>query len=228
MDLAKSCIDIGVFTNRRDEMLAFWQNQVGLPFDHLAKLGGGVQQHRHHMNGSVFKLNHARDPLPAEPPSGYRELLIARDGITERRTLTDPDGNRVTLVPSGEDGITGIGFKLGVRDPAAFDNFYGQVLGFEPDGANAYRVGNSKLMFEPDPIAVRTGDWRAPGYRYFTVQIFEADKEHAAILARGGEQGQEPRTIGTTARYSFVRDPDGNWIEISQRAELTGTLGRTR
>jgi hypothetical protein len=23
-------------------------------------------------------------------------------------------------------------------------------------------------------------------------------------------------------RYSFVRDPDGNWIELSERASLTG------
>jgi hypothetical protein len=30
--------------------------------------------------------------------------------------------------------------------------------------------------------------------------------------------------LGSTARISFVRDPDGNWIEISQRASLTGTL----
>ncbi len=224
MDLAKQCIDVGLFTNRREEMLEFWQKDVGLSFNHLAKMGGGIQQHRHDMNGSVFKLNHARDPLPDEPPSGYHELLIARKGISKSRALTDPDGNRVTLIPPGEDGITGIGLKLGVRDPAAFHHFYGRVLGFEPDGDNAYRVGGSKLIFEPDPGAVRTGDWRAPGYRYITVQIFKADTEHAAILKRGGEEGQEPRTIGTTARYSFVRDPDGNWIEISQRAELTGTL----
>ena len=31
-------------------------------------------------------------------------------------------------------------------------------------------------------------------------------------------------TLGKTARISFVRDPDGNWIELSQRASLTGPL----
>ena len=30
---------------------------------------------------------------------------------------------------------------------------------------------------------------------------------------------------GDVARISFVRDPDGGWIEISQRASLTGALG---
>ena len=38
--LVKDCLDIGVFTNRLDEMLAFWQQQIGLPFDHMLPLGG--------------------------------------------------------------------------------------------------------------------------------------------------------------------------------------------
>jgi len=197
---------------------------VGLAFDHVGKLGGGIQQHRHHLNGSVLKLNHARDPLPLVPASGYHELLIAREGLPKKRPLVDPDGNRVTLVPTDEEGVTGIVLKLGVRDPQAFHDFYGRVLDLTPDGGNSYRVGTSKIVFAHDPAAVFTGDWRALGFRYFTVQVFKADTEHAAILARGGREGQEPRTIGTTARYSFVRDPDGNWIEISQRAELTGNL----
>jgi hypothetical protein len=31
-------------------------------------------------------------------------------------------------------------------------------------------------------------------------------------------------TLGTVARISFIRDPDGNFIEVSQRASLTGSL----
>ena len=38
LDLAKQHIDVGLFTNRTDEMLAFWQNDVGLPFDELLPL----------------------------------------------------------------------------------------------------------------------------------------------------------------------------------------------
>jgi len=43
-------------------------------------------------------------------------------------------------------------------------------------------------------------------------------------LARGGEEGAPPRLLGDTVRMSFVRDPDGNFIELSQRASLVGTL----
>ena len=32
------------------------------------------------------------------------------------------------------------------------------------------------------------------------------------------------RLLGDTVRYSFVRDPDGNFIELSQRASLVGHL----
>ena len=53
---------------------------------------------------------------------------------------------------------------------------------------------------------------------------FEVDREHAHVLAHGGREARAPVTLGTTARISMVRDPDGNWIELSQRASLTGSL----
>ena len=39
MKLAKDCIDIGVQTNQREPMLAFWQEEAGLPFEELLKVG---------------------------------------------------------------------------------------------------------------------------------------------------------------------------------------------
>ncbi|MDP7545956.1 MAG: VOC family protein, partial [Alphaproteobacteria bacterium] len=91
MDLAKQHLDIGLYTNQREEQLAFWQGRIGLEFDHLGKLGGGVHQLRHHMNGSILKINHARGPLPDLAPSGYRRLLIARPGLEAVQSLADPD-----------------------------------------------------------------------------------------------------------------------------------------
>ena len=63
---------------------------------------------------------------------------------------------------------------------------------------------------------------RGPGYRYTTVQVWDCIAEYDGILARGGTSGGEPRILGETVRYAFVCDPDGNHIEISQRATLTG------
>ena len=227
MHLAKPRIDVGLFTNSLEPMLDFWQNRIGLEFDHLLPLGGGRRQHRHDLLGSVLKINHARDPLPDVPPSGYRELLIAREGLSDPEMLTDPDGNRVTLVPEGHLGITRIGIRLGVRDLAAHHDFYGRVLELEEipaDKGIAFRCGDSVILAEEDPDAPAGAAMDGPGWRYITVQILKVDEEHAAILARGGMEGTAPRTLGETARISFIRDPDGNWIEMSQRASLTGSL----
>lgn len=224
MKLAKLHVDVGLVTNDLEPMLSFWQHEVGLPFEEVLPLGRGRRQHRHAMNGSVLKLNHWRDPVPAAPPSGYREVWIARDGLAERRALRDPDGNRVVLVPRGEGGIAGIDVRLGVRDEAAFHRFYGEALQLEPAGANAYRCGDSLLSFGFDAAAQGDSAMNGPGYRYVTIQVWDVDAEHAGILARGGREGMAPLTLGEVARISFVRDPDGNWIEISQRRSLTGSL----
>lgn len=224
MRLAKDCIDVGLQTNNLEPMLSFWGSGVGLAYEELLKVGGGTHQHRHNLAGSVFKLNHVRDPLPADDPTGYRELLIARDEVAAPRTLTDPDGNRVTLVPPGHDDVTHIGMVMGVRSIEVSSRFYEQVLGLEPLGADRFRWGTTllKLMEAPDRDPVRS--MRGLGYRYLTVQVRDVDAEHAGILERGGTEGRAPMTLGTTARISFVTDPDGNWIEVSQRASLTGSL----
>ena len=64
----------------------------------------------------------------------------------------------------------------------------------------------------------------AGGWGYITFQIFKVDREHAFVLAHGGGEAVAPVTLGTTARISMVKDPAGNWIEISQRASITGSL----
>lgn len=216
MKLAKPCLDLGLGTNRRDEQLAFWQDVVGLPYDHMGKLGGGMQQHRHHLHGSILKVNHARDPLAPAAPSGFRRLIIARDGIAAPRDLADPDGNAVRLVPPGHDGITDIAIELAVNDIDASRRFYVEAMGFADLACGTTRLILVPGRTEPSP------DWRGPGFRYITVQVFDAIAAHQAVLARGGTEAAPPRELGDIVRYSFVRDPDGNFIEISERTTLTG------
>ena len=224
MRLAKPRIDVGLYTNRRDEMLAFWRDEIGLPYEELLPMGGGVQQHRLGLLGSVLKINHSREPLPDEPRSGYRELAIVHPALAAPRVLVDPDGNRVELVPEHHDSVSRIALTLGVRDPAAFRAFYGRALELEPAGEDAFRCGDSLLRFAAASDAKPVGRMTGAGYRYFTIQVHDVDAEHARIVARGGTEGRAPLTLGKVARISFVRDPDGNWIEISQRASLTGPL----
>lgn len=224
LKLAKPHLDIGVMTDRLEEMLPFWQGPAGLKFEALLPTGGGNHQHRHSVNGSVFKLNHSRYGLPAAPPSGYRGIWIARDDIAARQPLIDPDGNRLTLVPRGDDGMQGVAISVGVRDPEAHAWFYREVLELEEMAEGRFRCGDSFLVVEQDPDATGEGTFQGPGIRYLTIQVFDCRAEHARILAMGGTQGAAPRQLGGVALFSMVCDPDGNWIEISQRASLTGRL----
>jgi catechol 2,3-dioxygenase-like lactoylglutathione lyase family enzyme len=228
MRLAKPRLDIGFATNNAPAALAFWQNKIGLPFNYTQPIRRGYKQHRHDLCGSVLKINQLYEPIPNNPPSGYRELLIAREGILAPSTLSDPDGNRVALVPQGYLGIERIGIRLGVRDVHEHRRFYTQALGLrevEPisDGA-AFLAGDTVLIVEASADAPHDAAFEGKGWRYITFQVFEVDREHANVIAQGGREAHAPKTLGSVARVSMVRDPDGNWIELSQRASLTGSL----
>ncbi len=93
-------------------MQAFWQQEIGLPFDHMLPLGGGLRQFRHDLLGSVLKINNGRDVQVDTGASGYRELLIAKQGLAEPRALVDPDGNRVTLCRSVIEASPASDFRL--------------------------------------------------------------------------------------------------------------------
>jgi predicted enzyme related to lactoylglutathione lyase len=227
MNLAKPRVDIGLNTNNLEPMLAFWQGQVGLELDHVLPIQRGMKQHRHDANGSVLKINHYQELLPDNPPSGYAELLIAREGLAAPKAMADPEGNKVTLVPPGTFGIGQIGIRLKVRDLAKHKQFYSEALGVEEgpyEKGVAFKAGETVLLLEQSADAPSDADMRGKGWRYITFQVFKVNEEHPRILAMGGREAMPPTTLGTTARISMVRDPDGNWIEISQRASITGSL----
>jgi lactoylglutathione lyase len=226
MQLAKKHIDVGLYTSDTEAMLKYWQTNVGLRFEDMLPLGQGVRQHRHDMNGSVLKLNSVRDPLPPAKPSGYRELWITSPDVAEPEQLWDPDGNAIKLVLPGYAGVTGIALKLAVSSAARFREFFGTVMRLEAAGKDSYRIGDSIVMFEANANAHVAPDspMRAKGYRYFTIQVTDVDREHSNLVQRGAVEAMAPVTLGEIARISFIRDPDGNWIELSQRASLTGPL----
>jgi predicted enzyme related to lactoylglutathione lyase len=227
MNLAKPRVDIGLNTNRLEDMLAFWQGEMTVPFDHVLPIRKGQTQHRHDLKGSVLKINHFEAPLPAAAPSGYAEVLIARPGATGIAVRHDPEGTAVALLPPGTLGIAQIGIKLKVRDLEAHKRFYADALGLAqiPHGHGAaFQAGETVLLLEESDDAPADAAFQGPGFRYITFQVFKCDEAHAHILAHGRREALAPTTLGTTARISMVRDPDGNWIEISQRASITGSL----
>ena len=65
---------------------------------------------------------------------------------------------------------------------------------------------------------------RRKGITYTTIQVQRVDSVYTQVLSNGGLAGREPTTLGDTARIASVRDKRGNWMELSQRASLTGSL----
>jgi catechol 2,3-dioxygenase-like lactoylglutathione lyase family enzyme len=235
MELAKQFVDVGVFTNRFGDMRAFYGERIRLPFEELLPVGGGVRQYRYGLLGSVLKLNHIREPLPPRTAGGYKRVSISGSHATNS-TLRDPDGNEIELVARGEHGIAQIEIHIGVTDVAAFEHFYGDALQAEQIGAGRFKLGETIISFEHDSAAARAGKYasasavgvigamRALGMRYITVQVRDCDREHRRLTSMGVWEGAAPVTLGAVARISFIRDPDGNFIEVSQRASLTGSL----
>jgi predicted enzyme related to lactoylglutathione lyase len=221
LELAKQALDVGLFTNQREPMLAFWQQRAGADFREDLAIGGGVMQHRHAYGDSVLKINHCRDPLPAAPASGIRRLLIGLANITEPEDLVDPDGNAVRLVPLQQ--VPQIRVELTVSHLGAHQNFYGGILGLSALDDVTFTCGISQIRLSEGEAAIDPVQ-RARGYRYLTVQVRDVKHSHAEIVRRGGREGRAPVRLGDVAHISFVRDPDGNWIEVSQRKSITGSL----
>ena len=141
--------------------------------------------------------------------------------------MVDPDGNRVQLVPPGHDGVTQLAMVIGVRSLSEHRRFYGDMLGFDEQSWSngpAFRLGDSLLLLEEDRAATVDPVRQAHGWRYITLQIADIDTAHAELRSKGVREGLAPITLGDVARISMILDPNGNWIELSRRASIVGSL----
>ena len=221
LQLAKQALDVGLYTNRIDEVRAFYEGDIGLAYNHLLKAGRGVHQHRLDLDGGgVLKLNDARESLP-DDASGYVGLTVAGHGA--RPPMPDPDGLFVEVVTS-LPGYARVGVTVASPDPDAHDFWFGDGIGASRLGDGLYLLGSTLVVVRPAPEQPKTGALFARGFRYLTVQVADVVAEHARLVDMGFESAVPPVRLGDVAAISFVRDPAGNWLEVSQRASLTGGL----
>jgi len=225
LEVVKPAIDVGVQTNDLAAHQAFWGGELGLRLDHVLAVGGGVRQHRYDLHGAVLKLNHHRDPLPDGAVTGYTALAVvdaerAGEGVVGR---TGPDGLRVALMPPTRDGSL-VHVLVEASDVArTLDVLEATFGGSRDDGS--LRLGETKLSVKLRRDRPPTTSRDGVGIRYLTVQVRDVGAAHDHALAAGMVEGMAPVRLGDVARISFVRLPDGDWIELSQRASLTGPLG---
>jgi lactoylglutathione lyase len=221
LKLAKPALDVGLYTNQLDPSLAFWQDQVGLTYSEMLPLGGGARQHRHAIGDSVLKVNHSRHELEVGD-SGLSKLSIYSASVEEPAQLLDPNGNDIDLCPITAQSPN-LTLTLAVTDLARSQEFYAQTLGLPQDDESGFRAGASQILLTQGGKLGEVPQ-KALGLRYMTFQIFDVVAEHAYVISHGGSEGMAPVRLGEVAFISFVRDPDGNWIELSQRKSITGSL----
>ena len=222
MDLAKPHLDVGLYTNRSGEARRFYEGDLGLPYEELLRAGRGVHQHRFGLRGAVLKVNDSREPLE-EAVTAYRGLVVVDPGASSARHRSDPDGLDVAVVPVGHGGIRTTGVRWASTDPDRLGHLLADGFGAEGLGDGRWRIGETVVAVEHDPD-VAVGPLRARGFRYLTVQVRDVRGEHERLRALGWQEATVPVRLGDVAMISFVRDPDGSWVEVSQRASLTGPL----
>lgn len=220
--LAKPALDIGLYTNDWDAARAFYVDRLGLPYEELLPAGGGVHQHRLSLFGAVLKVNHSREALD-DGPRVYRSLLLPARSES-RGAETDPDGNAVGYLAGPTGALEGAGVVVAAPDPGAYETFLVDCLGAEPGEHGDFQIGRTTVRVEPADGPVVDVPLRRRGIRYLTVQVFDVVAAHRELVAAGLESAVAPRRLGDVAAISFVRDPAGGWLEVSQRASLTGPL----
>lgn len=214
MDLAKQCLDVGLYTDRYDDLRAFYVDRLGLPYEELLKAGRGIHQHRVGLHGAVLKLNSAREPIE-DAPTNFVRLDLRAD---RAETLLDPDGTVVVLDPD----LEAVAVHWASSDPDRLATLLRAGFDAVDEGDATLRVGTTRLVLRDGGGPV--GPMRSRGFRYLTVQVRDVRAEHARLLELGWREGTAPIRLGDTAFISFVLDPDGSPVEISQRASLTGPL----
>jgi catechol 2,3-dioxygenase-like lactoylglutathione lyase family enzyme len=223
MQLSRQLFDVGLITNQREPMLAFWRDELGLPVERELTPTDSVVQYKLTLKGAVLKLNCITRELPhGATLTGLRMLILADPGTEKPRHLRDPDGNLVCLVPPGYRGIHHFGVHSAVSDEAAFHHFYSDVLQLPSIGDRMYEFGGATLSFAWSPDVVAGSSTAGIGFHYLTFQVMDVEKAHAELLSRGATEEKPPsnKHTATDSTISFILDPDGNSIEISERPDL--------
>lgn len=220
-ELSKPCIDVGYFTNNGAALNAFYSNEIALPSGAKLALEQGYDLYRFDVGGSALKVNDLAAPIPRAIVN-YARVAIPSRNVETRRELRDPDGNPVDLVPIGHDGITQLGISWVLPSEAVIRDFAEKTLGAEHIGGLNYRFGNTTILFEEDPQARRANALEAQGLSYVTLHVADLPTAHRHLIGNGCTQAIPPTPFRDITAYSFVRDPLGGWIEVSQRADLTG------
>jgi catechol 2,3-dioxygenase-like lactoylglutathione lyase family enzyme len=222
--LARPGLDFGLATDHEAERRAFYED-LGLKHLMTDHLMPGQDEVYYTLHGSWLKIVTSDQPMK-QGISGYSELLFVDPDAQFPRRLTDPDGIKVTVVPKGYRGIDEVGVVVRVHDRAAQVRMLIEGMHAEPvDGG--FVVGNTVFFLEDIDAPLETTPMFSRGFTMVTLVLRNIAETHEALIKAGATNGlricDDPVEPGR-CRFSFVRDPNGNWIELVQFAELSSPL----
>lgn len=224
--LARPGLDFGIPTDRGAAMKDFYESATPCTFLSEDPIVEGQDEVFYELHRSWLKLNTTTWAL-APAVTGYRELLVADPAADAPRHLVDPDGSPVTLVPPGHLGIDEVGVVVASEDPDRMRSFLVDGMGAEPVGEHL-RVGNTVLVVEAtDQPLGRRSPILTRGFTMVTLIVDDLLATHQRLIDAGGTHGLRPALDPAQPErcvYSFVADPDGNWIELVQFGELSGPI----
>ena len=211
--VTKPLLDIGLFSDNPD-MLEFYENTVGTPFVELLQHSPTYQERFYSVHGASLKINYSQEAM-GDGTSGYRGLLVARDGLDAPETFVDPHGLTVTLVPTGASGVTPLGVRVVVADAQRQRDFLVDALGARED-AHGIVLGDTRIVVDENAaLPYPTPTWRR-GFNYVLVPVDDVEIAHAHVLDHGATHGLRPIRLADRCVFSWVRDPHGNWVELVQ------------
>jgi len=115
---------------------------------------------------------------------------------------------------------------LSVRDVDRMERFYADVLGFrvewKPDADNVY------LTTGRDNLALHRGqperETRLGHFGLVVARPEDVDRFADWLRSRGGVLEAEPRTHRDGARSLYLRDPEGNLIQLIWHPPISGSI----
>jgi hypothetical protein len=223
--LARPGLDFGLPTDNEKARRAFYE---GLDLVHLKtdNIMDGQDEVYYELHGSWLKIVTSDQPMPAGV-SGYDELLFVSGASTQVSRLIDPDGVKVSVVPRGYRGLDEVGVIVKVNDVSAKERFLSEGMQGDRTDSGGWRVGNTVFFVEQASPRLEPGPMFARGFTMVSLIVRSIYKTHAALCAAGASHGLrvcEDSIVPGRCLFSFVRDPNGNWIELVQFDDLSGPL----
>jgi catechol 2,3-dioxygenase-like lactoylglutathione lyase family enzyme len=117
---------------------------------------------------------------------------------------------------------------LKVRDLEACERFYVDLLGmaveWRPDADNVYLTGGSDNLALHRAAETKSGPQSLDHIGFVLATMEAVDQWYNFLRSRGAEIAAAPKTHRDGARSFYLRDPDGNTVQMIYHPPLAGVL----